>query len=229
MGILVEELARVLDPYRGFRLGADGSVSVYPASPRVLLPGQSSSWRTAKPQPAPARAQAVPKPETAAQLARREHSQIRLRQKHLASKIWASLSRRAKALHHRYDRMREKRAGSLDNFVELCAPPFSLGPSAAAQEATAVSLLAWLGGREGLGGGGGAGWGAGERVALRPSVALQLAGSRVALAAAASAEGGGWLGGGGAASARAVLGLAAAGLPLSTTSPVPAAQRGVGI
>jgi len=168
MGILVEELARVLGPYRGFRLGADGSVSVYPASPRVLLPGQSSSWRTAKPQPAPARAQAVPKPETAAQLARREHSQIRLRQKHLASKIWASLSRRAKALHHRYDRMREKRAGSLDNFVELCAPPFSLGPSAAAQEATAVSLLAWLGGR----GGGGTG----ERVALRPSVVLQLAG-----------------------------------------------------
>jgi hypothetical protein len=166
MGILVEELARVLGPYRGFRLGADGSVSVYPASPRVLLPGQSSSWRTAKPQPAPARAQAVPKPETAAQLARREHSQIRLRQKHLASKIWASLSRRAKALHHRYDRMREKRAGSLDNFVELCAPPFSLGPSAAAQEATAVSLLAWLGGR---GGGVTAGRGGGYGRARRAS------------------------------------------------------------
>ena len=47
----VGELARVLGPYQGFRLGADGSVSVYPASPRVLLPGRSSSWRTAKPQP----------------------------------------------------------------------------------------------------------------------------------------------------------------------------------
>ena len=46
---------------------------------------------TAKPQPAPARAQAVPKPETAAQLARRERSQIWLRQKHLASKMWASV------------------------------------------------------------------------------------------------------------------------------------------
>ena len=46
---------------------------------------------TAKPQPAPARAQAVPKLETAAQLARRERSQIRLRHKHLASKIWASV------------------------------------------------------------------------------------------------------------------------------------------
>ena len=45
---------------------------------------------TAKPQPAPARARAVPKLETAAQLARRERSQIRLRQKHLASKVWAS-------------------------------------------------------------------------------------------------------------------------------------------
>ena len=40
---------------------------------------------TAKPQPAPARARAVPKLETAAQLARRERSQIRLRQKHLAT------------------------------------------------------------------------------------------------------------------------------------------------
>ena len=42
-------------------------------------------------KPAPARAQAVPKPETAAQLARRERSQIRLRQKHLASKMWATI------------------------------------------------------------------------------------------------------------------------------------------
>ena len=46
---------------------------------------------TAKPQPAPARARAVPKLETAAQLARRERSQIRLRQKHLASKMWATI------------------------------------------------------------------------------------------------------------------------------------------
>ena len=46
---------------------------------------------TAKSQPATARAQAVPKLETAAQLARRERSQIRLRQKHLASKVWASV------------------------------------------------------------------------------------------------------------------------------------------
>ena len=49
MGIFVEELARVLGPYRGFRLGADGSVSVYPASPRVLLPAPSDDvrWLTA--------------------------------------------------------------------------------------------------------------------------------------------------------------------------------------
>ena len=53
--------------------------------------GSAPKAATAKPQPAPARAQAVPKLETAAQLARRERSQIRLRQKHLASKIWASV------------------------------------------------------------------------------------------------------------------------------------------
>ena len=41
------------------------------------------------PKPAPAQAQAVPKPETAAQLARRERSQLQLRQKHLARKMWA--------------------------------------------------------------------------------------------------------------------------------------------
>ena len=42
-----------------------------------------------QPKPAPAQAQAVPKPETAAQLARRERSQLQLRQKHLARKMWA--------------------------------------------------------------------------------------------------------------------------------------------
>ena len=69
---------------------------------------------------------AVPKLETAAQLARRERSQIRLRQKHLASKIWASVriaSRllawwdRAKALRNRDDSeggTRECRARALD-------------------------------------------------------------------------------------------------------------------
>ena len=68
----------------------------------------------------------MPKLETAAQLARRERSQIRLRQKHLASKIWASVriaSRllawwdRAKALRNRDDSeggTRECRARALD-------------------------------------------------------------------------------------------------------------------
>jgi hypothetical protein len=123
----VGELARALGPNRGFRLGAEGSVSVYPASPRVLLPGQSSSWRTAKPQPSPARAQAVPiaKPGTAAQLARRERSQIRLRQKHLASKMWATirvvsrlLAWRGRARAHRVENF----AHMLDRQVERRAP-----------------------------------------------------------------------------------------------------------
>jgi hypothetical protein len=82
--------------------------------------------RTPAGEPAPARAQAVPTPATAAQLARRERSQIRLRQKHLASKIWASVriaSRllawwdRAKALRNRDDSeggTRECRARALD-------------------------------------------------------------------------------------------------------------------
>jgi hypothetical protein len=88
-------------------------------------------------------------------------------------------------------------------------------------------LLAWLGGRGGRGGGGGAGWGAGERVALRPSVVLHLAGVEGRPGGGGQRrEGGGWLGGGGAASARAGCGWAAT---LSTTSTVLAAQRGVGV
>ena len=91
---------------------------------------------TAKPQPAPARAQAVPKLETAAQLARRERSQIRLRQKHLASKIWASV-RVASRLLAWWSRARARqsywhghyRGPALDEFVERSA---SLGPRAAA-------------------------------------------------------------------------------------------------
>ena len=47
-------------------------------------PAQQNAGR--QPKPAPAQAQAVPKPKTAAQLARRERSQKRLNQKHLARK-----------------------------------------------------------------------------------------------------------------------------------------------
>jgi hypothetical protein len=106
---------------------------------------------TAKPQPAPARAQAVPKLETAAQLARRARSQIRLRQKHLASKIWASVriasrllawSTRAKALRNRDDSeggTRECRARALDGFVGYCA---YFRPRAAAMATSGLSILA---------------------------------------------------------------------------------------
>jgi len=62
-------------------------------------------------KPAPARAQAVPKPETAAQLARRERSQIRLRQKHLASKMWATIRIASRLLAWRH-RARARRDGS---------------------------------------------------------------------------------------------------------------------
>ena len=54
------------------------------------------------PKPAPAQAQAVPKPETAAQLARRERSQLQLRQKHLARKMWACVSIASRLLAWRY-------------------------------------------------------------------------------------------------------------------------------
>ena len=135
MVTLVEGLARVLGPHQGFRIGADRSVSVYAASPRVLLPGRSSPWRTAKPQPAPARAQAVPKPETAAQLARRERSQIRLRQKHLASKMWATIrvvsrllawrgrarAHRVEIFAHMLDRQVERRAPHTANRISIRA------------------------------------------------------------------------------------------------------------
>jgi hypothetical protein len=87
------------------------------------------------PTPAPARARSVPKPETAAQLARRGRSQIRLRQKHLASKVWACIRIASKLLAWR-SRARARhnylgddtRSHALDGFVERSA---SLGPRAA--------------------------------------------------------------------------------------------------
>ena len=75
-------------------------VRIHMEAPQSSREQPLADSRTPAGEPAPARAQAVPKPETTAQLARRERSQIRLRQKHLASKIWASIriaSRRAMA------------------------------------------------------------------------------------------------------------------------------------
>ena len=63
-------------------------------------------------KPATVEAQAVPKPETAAQLARRERSQIRLRQKHLASKMWATIRIASRLLAWRR-RARARRVGAL--------------------------------------------------------------------------------------------------------------------
>ena len=101
---------------------------------------------TAKPQPAPARAQAVPRLETAAQLARRERSQIRLRQKHLASKIWASVRVASRLLawwsraraRRSYYQDRHSRGPALDAFVERSA---SLGPRAAASTRPGPTFL----------------------------------------------------------------------------------------
>ena len=83
-----------------------------------------------RPKPAPARAQAVPKPRTAAQLASRERSQKRLNQKHLARKMWASVrvaSRllawliRARACHYFRLETLVDRLEALDEFVERSA------------------------------------------------------------------------------------------------------------
>ena len=88
-----------------------------------------------RPRPAPARAQAVSKPRTAAQIARHERSQKQLRQKHLARKMWASVriaSRllawwsRAGALrpiHGLHGLCRNMRGVALDEFVELTSKP----------------------------------------------------------------------------------------------------------
>ena len=78
---------------------------------------------TAKPQPAPARAQAVPKLETAAQLARRERSQIRLRQKRLASKMWATIriASRLLAWRRRAHLANLANSSPLDNELVRCA------------------------------------------------------------------------------------------------------------
>ena len=83
-----------------------------------------------RPKPAPARAQAVPKPRTAAQIARHERSQKQLRQKHLARKMWASVrvaSRllawliRARACHYFRLETLVDRLEALDEFVERSA------------------------------------------------------------------------------------------------------------
>ena len=76
-------------------------------------------------KPATVEARGVPKPETAAQLARRERSQIRLRQKHLASKMWATtriasrlLAWRRRASVERALGRDGRRANALDECVE---------------------------------------------------------------------------------------------------------------
>ena len=55
-----------------------------PSQRRAAAHPQAQQKASRQPKPAPARAQAVPKPRTAAQLARRQRSLIRLQQKHLA-------------------------------------------------------------------------------------------------------------------------------------------------
>ena len=62
-----------------------------PAGAGASAPKAAQQVAGRRPKPAPARAQAVPKPRTAAQIARHERSQKQLRQKHLARKMWASV------------------------------------------------------------------------------------------------------------------------------------------
>ena len=62
-----------------------------PSQRRAAAHPQAQQKASRQPKPAPARAQAVPKPRTAAQIARHERSQKQLRQKHLARKMWASV------------------------------------------------------------------------------------------------------------------------------------------
>jgi len=65
----------------------------------------------------------VPKLETAAQLARRERSQIRLRQKHLASKMWATIriASRLLAWRRRAHLANLANSSPLDNELVRCA------------------------------------------------------------------------------------------------------------
>ena len=79
-------------------------------------------------KPAPARAQAVPKPKTAAQLARSERNRERLRQKHLA--------RVAKVLPRLQAWLRRARA-NLEQPMELTQPATPAGPSVAVPESGA--------------------------------------------------------------------------------------------
>ena len=97
----------------------------------ALRPSRTSRPRTQG--PASAQAQAVPKPATAAQLARRGRSQERLHQKHLArgcGRLCASVRVASRLLawlvrarsRHVFDRsISERRCAALDAFVERSA------------------------------------------------------------------------------------------------------------
>ena len=105
------------------------------------------------PKPAPAQAQAVPKPETAAQLARRERSQLQLRQKHLARKMWACVRIASRLLAWRTRSTRrlstrrapsamERALAEVNADVSLADPYADLIPRRTAQKPPAPALVA---------------------------------------------------------------------------------------
>ena len=96
-------------------------------------------------KPAPARAQAVPKPETAAQLARRERSQIRLRQKRLASKMWATIRIASRLLACWLGRARTRRVDHIASGCGLaCSTSGSSNSPAGSATATRSLLPAYV-------------------------------------------------------------------------------------
>ena len=129
--------------YRGFSSGSALMGASASIRPRHACCSPASPALGGKPNPSRPRPGHRPCPSrrvTAAQLARRERSQIRLRQKHLASKIWPGV-RVASRLLAWYTRARarqaepwlgrrERRCAGLDEYVERAA---SLGTSGRAE------------------------------------------------------------------------------------------------
>ena len=166
MVTLVERLARLLGRHQGFKVGADGSVNVYPSSLRVRLPAEKQEGppRPAKRDsrsgcPGGTRApnartrRSAARAATHAQRRAQAEDRLQLPAGNLASKVWASVRVATRLLAWRV-RVRARASpvwkSELDDYVERSGPQRSLttrvlGP-AALPSAPSWPCLSWWAG-----------------------------------------------------------------------------------